>query len=118
MITFGRKLKHLRQKNHLTQKELGMAVGFPKSCADVRISQYESDVRTPKEDLMKLFASKLGVPVELFTVPVLSEPREYEAAENPLPHFSIMTINLVLPLTHTSNTPLPHTPWVLRVPVR
>ena len=80
MITFGRKLKHLRQKNHLTQKELGMAVGFPDSCADVRIAQYESDIRTPKEDLMKLFASKLGVPVELFTVPVLSEPREYEAA--------------------------------------
>ena len=75
MITFGRKLKHLRQKNHLTQKELGMAVGFPDSCADVRIAQYESDVRTPKEDLMKLFASTLGVPVELFTVPVLSEPR-------------------------------------------
>ena len=69
------------QKNHLTQKELGMAVGFPDSCADVRIAQYESDVRTPKEDLMKLFASTLGVPVELFTVPVLSEPREYEAAE-------------------------------------
>ena len=78
---FGRKLKHLRQKNHLTQKELGMAVGFPDSCADVRIAQYESDVRTPKEDLMKLFASTLGVPVELFTVPVLSESREYEAAE-------------------------------------
>ena len=36
---------------------------------------------TPKADLMKLFASTLGVPVELFTVPVLSEPREYEAAE-------------------------------------
>ena len=65
MITFGRKLKHLRQKNHLTQKELGIAVGFPDSCADVRIAQYESDVRTPKEDLMNLFAS----------------PREYEAAE-------------------------------------
>ena len=71
----------LRQKNHLTQKELGMAVGFPDSCADVRIAQYESDVRTPKEDLMKIFASTLGVPVELFIVPVLSEPREYEAAE-------------------------------------
>ena len=65
MITFGRKLKHLRQKNHLTQKELGIAVGFPDSCADVRIAQYEGDVRTPKEDLMKLFASTLGVPVEL-----------------------------------------------------
>ena len=70
----------LRQKNHLTQKELGIAVGFPDSCADVRIAQYESDVRTPKQDLMKLFASTLGVPIELFTVPVLSEPREYEAA--------------------------------------
>lgn len=33
-----------------------------------------------------------------------------EAAENPLPHFSIMTINLVPPLTHTSNTPPPHIP--------
>lgn len=81
MITFGKKLKHLRQKNHLTQKELGIAMGFPENCADVRIAQYESDVRTPKEDLMKLFASILGVPVELFTVPLLSESREYEAAE-------------------------------------
>ena len=45
------------------------------------LTQYEGDVRTPKEDLMKIFASTLGVPVELFTVPVLSEPREYEAAE-------------------------------------
>lgn len=41
-----------------------------------------------------------------------------EAAENPLPHFSIMTINLVLLRTHISNIPLPYTLWVLRVPVR
>ena len=41
-----------------------------------------------------------------------------EAAENPLPHISIMTINLVPPLTHTSNILPPHTLWVLRVPVR
>ena len=33
-----------------------------------------------------------------------------EAAENSLPHISIMTINLVPPLTHTSNTPPPHIP--------
>ena len=80
MITFGRKLKHLRQKNHLTQKELGMAMGFPEDSADIRIAQYESDVRTPRENLVKLFAATLGVPVDVFTVPVLSEPREYEAA--------------------------------------
>ena len=39
MITFGRKLKHLRQKNHLTQKEFGMALGFPEESADVRIAR-------------------------------------------------------------------------------
>lgn len=32
-----------------------------------------------------------------------------EAAENPLPHFSIMTINLVLLRTHISNIPPPYT---------
>lgn len=80
MITFGRKIKYLRQKNHLTQKELGIALGFPESYADVRIAQYESDSRFPRDDLVKLFAATLGVPVEILTVPVLSEPREYEAA--------------------------------------
>ena len=55
-------------------------LAFPTAVPMSGLLQYESDVRTPKEDLMKLFASTLGVPVELFTVPVLSEPREYEAA--------------------------------------
>ena len=45
MITFGRKLKHLRQKNHLTQKELGIAMGFPENCADVRIANSARTVR-------------------------------------------------------------------------
>lgn len=57
-----------------------MAVGFPESCADVRIAQYETEARTPKEDLMKLFVATLGDPMDLLTVPVLSEPKEYEAA--------------------------------------
>ena len=30
---------------------------------------------------MNLFASTLGVPGDRFSVPVLSEPKEYEAAE-------------------------------------
>lgn len=80
MITFGRKLKYLRQKNHLTQKELGLALGFSESCADVRIAQYEADMRTPKEDTLKKLAKILGVHLELLTVPILSEPKEYQAA--------------------------------------
>ena len=38
MITFGEKLKHLRKKNHLTQKQLGILIGFSESCADIRIT--------------------------------------------------------------------------------
>lgn len=80
MITFGRKLKHLRQKNHLTQKELGMALGFPEDSADVRIAQYETDTRKPCDEILVKMAKTLNVPLDILTVPVLSEPKEYEAA--------------------------------------
>ena len=53
MITFGEKLRYLRRKNNLTQKELGMAVGFPENTADVRIAQYETNARMPREELLK-----------------------------------------------------------------
>ncbi len=61
MITFGRKLKHLRQKNHLTQKELGMAVGFPTAVLMSGLLSTKAMFEHRKEDLMKLFASTLGV---------------------------------------------------------
>lgn len=80
MITFGRKLKHLRQKNHLTQKELGMALGFPEDSADVRIAQYEADTRKPRDEILVKMSKTLNVPLDILTVPVLSEPKEHEAA--------------------------------------
>lgn len=80
MITFGRKLKYLRQKNHLTQKELGIALGFPEESADVRIAQYEADAGKPRDENLDKMAKILGVRIDILTVPVLSEPREYEAA--------------------------------------
>ena len=80
MITFGRKLKHLRQKNHLTQKELGIALGFSEDSADVRIVQYEADARKPRDEILVKIAKILCVPTDILTVPVLSESREYDAA--------------------------------------
>ncbi len=79
MITLGRKLQHLRLKNHLTQQELGLALGYTESSAGPRIAQYESGVRSPKEQTCKELAKLLGVPLEILTVPVLSEPKEYDA---------------------------------------
>lgn len=80
MITFGRKLKHLRQKNHLTQKELGIALGFPEDSADIRIAQYDADARKPRDEILAKMTKILYVPIDILTVPVLSEPKEYEAA--------------------------------------
>lgn len=42
MITVGRKIRYLRQQYHMTQKELGLALGFSQSAADIRIAQDES----------------------------------------------------------------------------
>lgn len=80
MITFGEKLRYLRRKNNLTQKQLGMAVGFSESTADVRIAQYESNARTPRKDLINELAKILSVSNEILTVPVLSESNEFSAA--------------------------------------
>ena len=70
----------MRQKNHITQKELGIALGFPEDSADVRIAQYEADTRKPRDEILVKMAKTLNVPLDILTVPVLSEPKEYEAA--------------------------------------
>ena len=80
MITFGEKLRYLRRKNNLTQKELGMAVGFPENTDDVRIAQYETNARTPREELLKKLAQVLGVQKDILTVPVLTKPKEFSAS--------------------------------------
>ena len=77
MIKKKKKIKHLRNKNYLTQKQLGLALGFSENCADIRIAQYESGERMPREDILRKMAKIFNVPLEILIVPVLSEPREY-----------------------------------------
>lgn len=57
----GRRIKRMRQMRKMTQKELGIAVGFKPESAEIRISQYESEARTPKAELARSMASTLGV---------------------------------------------------------
>ena len=38
MITVGKKIQYLRKQQHMTQKQLGLAVGFSESTADMQIA--------------------------------------------------------------------------------
>lgn len=53
----------------MTQKFLGLQVGFSERTADIRMAQYESGSRTPKEDLTKALAHALDVSPDALTVP-------------------------------------------------
>lgn len=67
----GKRIRFIRKKRNMTMKYLGMAVGLPESSADIRISQYESGTRTPKNDLLFKIANELGVSPDALAVPDL-----------------------------------------------
>jgi len=60
-MAIGERIKRIRNLRKLTQKELGLAVGFDENTADVRIAQYEANTRRPKEALLKKIAEALDV---------------------------------------------------------
>ena len=60
-MAVGDRIKRIRNLRGLTQKELGAAVGFDEKTADVRIAQYESGTRTPKEDMLRSISEALDV---------------------------------------------------------
>ena len=58
-MAVGDRIKRARNLRGMTQKELGIAIGFEEKSADIRIAQYESNTRTPKEELLR----KIALPV-------------------------------------------------------
>ena len=68
-MAIGERIHFFRTLRSMTQKYLGMAVGFPERTADVRMAQYESGNRTPKADLTKLLADALDVSPQALAVP-------------------------------------------------
>ncbi len=53
----------------MTQKYLGMALGFPEKSADVRLAQYEKGRGRPKADLTAALAQILDVSPHALAVP-------------------------------------------------
>lgn len=68
-MAIGKRIKHIRVLRGFTQKELGNAIGFGDKTADVRIAQYESETRIPKEDLLAKIAETLNVSPGALSVP-------------------------------------------------
>lgn len=60
-MAVGDRIKRVRNFRGMTQKELGIAIGFDEKTADIRIAQYESNTRTPKEELLRKIALALDV---------------------------------------------------------
>ena len=66
-MAIGERIHFFRLLRGMTQKYLGMSLGFPEKSADVRLAQYETGSRTPKADLTAALAEVLDVsPYALF----------------------------------------------------
>lgn len=73
-MTIGNKIKRARKYMNMTQQELGLAIGFPPESAHVRITQYETGKRIPRDDVLENLARALQVPLQYFYRPIpLSE---------------------------------------------
>lgn len=68
-MAFGERLRFFRKFRNMTQKYLGVRMGFTPRTADVRMAQYESGVRKPKADLVERFAVALEISPSALDVP-------------------------------------------------
>ena len=68
-MAIGERIHFLRMLRGMTQKALGIAVGFPEKSADVRMAQYETGARTPKADMTAELAKVLDVCPQALDVP-------------------------------------------------
>lgn len=68
-MAIGERISFFRNMRGMTQKYLGMQVGFPEKSADVRLAQYETGTRTPKADMTAALADTLDVSPQALAVP-------------------------------------------------
>lgn len=68
-MAIGERIHFFRTMRSMTQKYLGMLVGFPDKSADVRLAQYETGSRKPKADLTASLAQALDVAPQALDVP-------------------------------------------------
>lgn len=75
-LNTGKRIRRFRILRGMTQKSLGIAAGFSRKTADIRIAQYESGARTPKYERICLLAQALDVSPLALTVPRVENDAE------------------------------------------
>ena len=68
-MAIGERIRFIRNLRGMTQKYLGMELGFTEKTSDVRMAQYEAGTRTPKEKMVADLANILEVCPQALTVP-------------------------------------------------
>ena len=68
-MAIAERIYFFRNLRGMTQKALGKLIGFPENSADVRIAQYESGARRPKDDVKVALSLELGISPLALTVP-------------------------------------------------
>ena len=68
-MAISERIHFFRNLRGMTQKYLGLQLGFPDKYADVRMAQYETGSRTPKADITAALAQVLDVAPEALNVP-------------------------------------------------
>lgn len=68
-MAIGERIRFIRNLRGMTQKWLGIQAGLPEKTADIRMAQYESGTRVPKEDLTEKIADALNVSPSALNVP-------------------------------------------------
>ena len=51
-MAIGERIRFIRKKHNMTQKYLGLKLGFGEKNADSRVAQYENGRREPREDML------------------------------------------------------------------
>ena len=69
----GERIRYIRNLRGMTQKYLGLLIGFDENAADVRIAQYESGKRTPKENVVAAIAHSLEVSPQALDLALLQK---------------------------------------------
>lgn len=86
-MDLGSRLRIIRKLYKKTQKQVGEGIGFSSGNAEICISQYERNAKTPRKNVIEKFSN-------LFSVPVWLIKNKFEYTQND--YFSLLTWAVML----------------------